>query len=117
MEKARKAADLLASNLRMLMKKNKLSRSALAKRCGVSPRHLAYILASEKSATIDVLERIARVFGLECWQLISRDLTDSQSVNSQVSKVIHEYVQATEDGRELILKIAEREAKYRTKPT
>lgn len=106
------AAELLAHNLRLMMKKHGYSKAELERRSGVSDRHIAYILTMERVASIDVVESIAKAFGLQAWQLIHEKLTDDSAVNHKVEQVISDYMNASDDGRKLIFMVAEREAKY-----
>ena len=62
----------LAANLAALMQASSEmpSQSAVAKRAGMDQRTVGRILNEEHSPTITQLERLARAFGLEPWQLL-----------------------------------------------
>lgn len=68
--------ETVASNLRALMlhagmeKKGEPNQSDLARASGANQRTVGRILAREQSPTVEMLETIARAFGLHAWQLL-----------------------------------------------
>lgn len=110
--------ETLIKNLRFLMKKEKLSEEVLGKRCGVAQKTINNILNGESSPTIDTLDKIAGAFGLNSWHLILQDLPDDLIKSASIANLYKAYIAATDEGRQLIDHVAEREARYepRVKP-
>jgi transcriptional regulator with XRE-family HTH domain len=60
----------LASNIRAAVARKNTTIVALADLAGVSSAHLYDVVRSEKSATVDFLEKVAEALGVEPWQLL-----------------------------------------------
>lgn len=70
-------SQIVAENLRalilgagMVKKDGEPNQSTLARVSGADQRTVGRILAHEQSPTVDMLETIARAFGLHAWQLL-----------------------------------------------
>ena len=64
--------EILTANLRALMKQAGItSQAQLARLAGVSQTQISNMLSGRKSATIDMLERLATAFGCERWLLLA----------------------------------------------
>ncbi len=77
------ARNVLAINLRKLMEQSPdlCTQSAIAKKSGVAQTTIGYMLRSEslvKAPNLDNVEKIARVFGLEAWQLLHPSMGDRE---------------------------------------
>jgi len=105
---------ILARNLRALKEHDKRlwSDKELARRSTVSDRMIGRILASESSASVDILDKLAKPFKLTGWQLLV-NVPDINEISS-FSELFSNYTQANAEGKEHILTIAEREAVYST---
>lgn len=73
--------EIISKNLRALMidsgmakKDGEPNQSTLAKRSGADQRTIGRVLARELSPTVDMLEKLARAFGLHAWQMLIPDL-------------------------------------------
>lgn len=106
-----KAVDVLATNLRALMDAHDIKKPELHKRSGVSQRMIAYILSKQRTATVETVEDLARVFGLAAWELLMPDLQPTKI--DKVEGLVRNYLQASDSGREYLDRVAEHEAKYR----
>ena len=68
--------ETVAANLRALMlhagmeKKGEPNQSDLARASGANQRTVGRILSRDQSPTVEMLETIARAFGLHAWQLL-----------------------------------------------
>ena len=68
--------ETVAANLRALMlhagmsKKGEPNQSDLARASGANQRTVGRILAREQSPAVEMLETIARAFGLHAWQML-----------------------------------------------
>lgn len=103
--------DNLRANLAMLVDKKGWSIEELARRSHVSSRMIHFILKDERTASIEIAEKLARAFGLEGWHILmpnlERDLVDSPTI----SRLFNGYQKASSDGRALIDQVVTREAK------
>lgn len=107
-------SDNLAENLRMLMQAFGInSNRDLARQSGVSDRMIGRILNRESSATVDIVEKLGRPFGLTGWEMIMPKLHLDLLRSGKLERLIENYYMASDEGRDLIDHIAEREAKYR----
>lgn len=102
----------LSDNLRMLMERTEMSQAELAKKSGVSQRTISNILAGTHEPGIEIVDKIARVFGLEGWKLQMRDLPPDLLGNDMVEQTLGALAQANPAGREMIVRLAEREAHF-----
>lgn len=104
----------LATNLRELMRETGMSARAVSSKSGVSLRMINYILIGERKATLDVADRIAAVFGINGWQIIKPELKIDLARSGRLSKLVEHYESASEEGRQYLDRVAEREGKYRS---
>lgn len=107
-----KPKETLAKNLKMLMDETGIKVSALSKSSGVSVRMILYILKEEKTATIDTANDLAAVFRLDGWSLLMPDLRADLMKNGRLTKLVKNYLTASQQGREYIDHVAEKEADY-----
>lgn len=108
----------MARNLHALMELHGYKQEPLAEKAGVSQRTIGNMLDPEGPATrIDNVDAVAAVFGLDGWHLIMPNLIeDLIDGSSGIAETIRNYLQASEDGKRHILRIAEREAEYNAPP-
>jgi len=103
---------ILAQNLKALKshEKRHWSDKELSRRSKVSDRMIGRILAGESSASVDILDKLAKPFNLTAWQL----LADVENINelSQFNELFNNYNRSTDERKEYILSVAEREADY-----
>lgn len=107
-----KPVEIIVENLRLLMRATSIKKKQLAQKSGVSERMIGYILAKEKTPTVDVTDAIAKAFGLEGWQLMIPGVKADLAKSGKLSKLMHNYAIASDNGREYIDRVAEQEAKY-----
>lgn len=110
-----KTRETLANNLNYLIKINGDSGESVAKRCGISAKTVNNARKTEHSVTLDVIDKIASAFGLNGWHLIMPNLPDDLKSSKQIEQLYSNYTAASADGRDMIEKIAEREADYANK--
>ena len=77
----RAPTEIVSANLRALMidsgmakKDGEPNQSTLAKVSGADQRTIGRVLAQELSPTVEMLEKLARAFGLHAWQMLIPDL-------------------------------------------
>jgi len=108
------ASIRFANTLKQLMGARGISVKTLSKKSGVSARMIYMILKGERKPTIEVIERLANALGLSAWELLLPiDDIDAEML-THLESLLLSYATASEEGRELIWKVAEREAKYGT---
>lgn len=102
----------VAANLRTLLDKRAWTQTELALKSGVSQRHISNVLRQQTGCSIETLDALAGAFGLPGWLLtlagLEPDLLDSHRLPSLLSS----YGSAGPEGRELIDRLAEREAHH-----
>jgi transcriptional regulator with XRE-family HTH domain len=104
--------EAVAKNLRRLMDVNGLTQVQVAKRAGVSQRHISNVLNAAQEPGIEKINKIAQAFGLHGWQLQMPNLPEDMLTDGRVTRVIDALTRATPEGREMIERLAEREAHY-----
>lgn len=104
--------DVIVGNLRALMRSSGIKKKQLSERSGVSERMIGYILAKEKTPTVEVTDMLARAFGLSGWQLMIPDVRADLAKSGKISKLVRNYSVASDNGRDYIDRVAEQEAKY-----
>lgn len=113
MKKRTSTPETLASNIREMMRATGMTKADVAKKSGVSERMIGYILSKERSPTVDVAEALGRAFGLSGWQMIMPDLPVQLAKNGLLERLVKNYSSISEEGREYINRVAEREANYK----
>lgn len=102
----------VAVNLRALMEKREWTQTVLAKKAVVSQRHVSNVLNGQTGCGIQILDAIASAFELPGWVLMIPgfhvDILDSQAI----TELIDHYRDAGPEGRQLIDRLAEREAHH-----
>ena len=102
--------EILVENIRSLMKETKTTKPMLAKKSGVSERMIAYILAKQRTPTVDIAESLASAFGLRGWQLMVPGI--KPEIAKSTDSLISRYSEMTPEGREYLDRVAEQESKY-----
>jgi transcriptional regulator with XRE-family HTH domain len=108
-------AETLSKNLRYLLAREGWSEAELARRSKVSQKSINNAVNGVYKTKIDTAERMAEPFKLTGWDLIRPTLIQELESRGSSDKLLEAYFSANEEGQQLILSIAEREAKYRVK--
>lgn len=106
----------LARNLDFLRKlgPDKPSRRKLAERAGLVPQTVNNIYRPDgPSPTLDTLDKLASVNGLETWMLLLPNLPSLIGHRRQLGRLIERYAGSDEAGQRLIDEVAERAAGYK----
>lgn len=104
--------EVLANNLRYMMKDRGWNQKELARASGVSQRTVSNILSEVKTPTLDTVELLAKAFGLTMWHLIMPTLIDDLQSPTSIKDVYDKYFAASLEGRAHILSVSDREARY-----
>jgi transcriptional regulator with XRE-family HTH domain len=106
---------VVAHNIKRLMVHQGWTQEKLARQAGVNQKTISNIVSTDKfdiSPTLESIDRIAFVFGLPVWHLCLPDLPLDQLVSTRIERLVRDYLTATGERREEILRVAEREAHY-----
>lgn len=107
-----KTEKTLSQNLKHLMELSGWNVEEVAKRSGVSKRMVSYVISMERKASITIAEDLAKAFNLEGWHLIMPNLPRDLEQSKALRRLIDDYIGSDNEGRDMISKVAEREAKY-----
>lgn len=104
--------DAVARNIQALMRRHQMTQVALAKKSGVSQRHISSIVRAAAEAGTEKLDKIARVFGLRGWQLQMPNLPEDLLDSDVIGRVVRSLAEVPPKGREFIAETAVREAHF-----
>ncbi len=96
----------VARNVAILMRWKGWNQSELARRSGVSQRHISDLLRSLSDCTTELVEQLAKAFGVPSWQIMMDDITEELLTNTDLRIVVETYVR-NPNGRKLILGAAD----------
>lgn len=112
MQKKPRPADVFRTNLKGLLDRTGMKVTQLERDTGVSSRMIRFILDGERKPTVDMAEAIAHGFGLTGWQMLLPNLLDDLVNSHQLELLIQLFVDTPADGRDYVLRVAEKESKY-----
>lgn len=104
--------ETLKNNLSILMERDSLSETGLAKRAKVAQKTVNNIMNLRSTPTLDVLTRLAQALNVTPWLLIMPDLPSDMLRSHEAERLLRSYIDSNNDGRELILHVSERESRY-----
>ena len=104
--------QILIENINMLMNETDIDISQLATKSKISKRMIQYILSMERKPTIQTADALGKAFGLTGWQLIIPSLRMDMIKNGSLEKLVKNYADSTDPGKEYISRVAEKEATY-----
>lgn len=91
----------IGRNLATLMKWKGWNQTELARRSGVSQRHISDILKGLTDPTTEMVEKLAGAFAVQSWQMMMSDITEDLLTSTDLQIVVATYV-STPAGRRLI---------------
>jgi transcriptional regulator with XRE-family HTH domain len=94
------------------MEARNMTQKELEKKSGVSQRQISNILNKQTGCGVEAADALARVFNLNGWHLLIPDLPNELLTSPTLVKLVDAYTHASGEGREMILRVAEREATY-----
>lgn len=103
----------LATNLKALIECHGLTAPDVAKRAGVDRKTINNQLNARYDPRPEQVDKVAAVFGLSGWQLLSPTLDAARNGDGKVETLLEYFSGADDKGREDILRIAEIAARYR----
>lgn len=111
-----KTSDTLITNLKTLMNVTKMTKDQVATKSGISSRMISYILAGEKTPSIELAEALGKAFGLSGWHMIMPSLPYDLAKSGklyELDELVRNYVASDDEGRDFLNKAAQREARYK----
>jgi transcriptional regulator with XRE-family HTH domain len=115
MRRKQSAREQVRKEINRLFRASGMTETELAKKAGVSQKTVNNLLHDRHPPSLVTVEACAAALGVEIWQLFLSDETLDQTASPQESlKLIHAYKTASTAGRDIILRVAEREAEYIT---
>lgn len=85
----------------------------VAKKSGVDPKTINNMIHGRFDPRPEKADQVARVFGLDGWQLLIPDLPIDMLKNGKLEQLIANYVSASPEGRDSISQVAAMAAKFR----
>lgn len=87
--------------------------SELAAKSGVSQKKINNVLNNTQDTGSGICDQLARPFGLVGWQLMVKDLPEAVLRDGHTLRsLVENYISSSSEGRLMIDRVAEREAKY-----
>jgi transcriptional regulator with XRE-family HTH domain len=109
-------AEAISRNLTALLERHNMSQNQLAAASGVGQRTISDIVRLKSQPTAETLHRLAKPFKLQGWQLAMPNLPPELLDSDIIGKVIRDLVESNPEGRTLIVRTAEREARFSKLP-
>jgi transcriptional regulator with XRE-family HTH domain len=107
---------VLADNVMRLMADRGDTQTSVAERGGISQRAVGYVVTFGKThqqqPTLRTVDGLARAFEIPAWMLFIPDLPLDLLKSQRVAKLVENYRDAPEEGRESVDRIAESEVRY-----
>lgn len=104
--------DVVIENVKTLMGMRGDTTYSLAERSGLAQSTVSNILSGRHKISVDTADVLAAAYGLDGWHLLLRDLSSDLLGSPRVTKLYELYLAASDEGREYIESVAERESKY-----
>jgi transcriptional regulator with XRE-family HTH domain len=92
-----------------------MSEAEVSKHSGVSKKSINNMLNARHAPTLDHVDAVAAVFGLNLWHMILPSLPDELVASKSLDDLIARYGRADARGRESIDRVAEIAAEYHDK--
>lgn len=98
---------VFAKNLKGLIEASGVSAPEIARRAGVDRKTVNNQLNARFDPRPELVDAVAKVFGIEGWMLLSDSFDPENSLNTNLTRLIELFKASNELGRDSILKIAE----------
>ncbi len=110
--KKKTTVEVFRENLRNLINEKGWSNRGLERKSGVSDRMIGKVLNGESKPSVEIAEKLAKPFGLTGWQMLLPTLVNDPASNAKLSQLVDSYTKANKEGKDLILTLADNQAKY-----
>lgn len=119
MAKRPSSADVIAANVRRLMKHLNLSQAELGRKAGVAQTLLSGLLSPDgasKNPTSSTVDKLADAFKITPWKLLVEDITLDSLLDQEVERLVLAFATVPPEGRLTILRVADAEVRYAQAP-
>ena len=114
--KGKSVRNVFAENLAKLMAKTDMNAPSVAKKAGLTPRGIHYILDKDRAPSIETAEAIAHVFGFTAAHLLNPDFDPDLLKNGSFDRLLHAYASADDEGRRVMENTADYVARRQEAP-
>lgn len=109
----RKSKEVLRDNLRLLMRRDEVDTKSVSQKSGLDKKTINNVLNARHEPRLDVLDAIAKVFGVSPWELLLPKLTAELAQDTKnIDRLFNVYQSTDQTGRHSIMSIAEMAARY-----
>lgn len=98
----------LATNLRLLMDAHGMSQMDLYRASKVPQRTISNMLSGKHSCSLESVNAVAGVFGLNGWHIIMPNLPADLVGSTSIAELVSAYIDASPEDRELITLVSRR---------
>jgi len=115
MAKRPSSADVVAANIRRLMRHLNLSQAELGRKAGVAQTLLSGLLSPEgasKNPTALTIDKLADAMRVAPWKLLVQDISIENLLSDEMERLVASFATVPVEGREAILRVAEAEVRY-----
>lgn len=98
--------DTLSANVKQLMTLRGWTQMDLAQYANIAQKTVSNILNARSDIQLDILDKIARAFGLNLWHLIMPNLPDDLAQSTKLDRLLNHYLNASPEGREMLDRLA-----------
>jgi transcriptional regulator with XRE-family HTH domain len=104
---------VVRDNLKFLMAQGNIPPGELAEKAGIDRKTLNNFLNARYDPRPEMLDKVAGVFGLDGWMLLSPLVKEGGEHSSQINRLLTAYAAASDKGKENVLRVAEMAAEYK----
>lgn len=108
MAQSSSSSATVVTNIQELKRARGWSNRDLARQSKVSDRMIGKILNNESEPTTATLDKIAKAFGIESWQLLVPGIRAELFGDDHFGRVFHAYIETDDEGR----RVMESQAEY-----
>ena len=108
-------AEAFADNIRRLMARDGISQNELGKLAGIAQTNISGLVKKSlkpKNPKFETLAKLAAHFKVEPWLLLVPEIPLELLSDHSLSRVLASYTVVSDKGRQMILHVAEQEARY-----
>jgi transcriptional regulator with XRE-family HTH domain len=106
--------EILVNNLRRYRKKNKITQSTLAEKCGTSTSYIGQIEIGNRFPSLDLIDKIAQVLNIKPYLLFYDD-SNNQTDGVIPEKTKNEIPKLDNDDRQIIFQLVRQLSKSKRK--
>jgi transcriptional regulator with XRE-family HTH domain len=100
---------VLADNLRALKDRHGWTQTEIADKADISQRYVSSVLSQEQDPTTEIVDGLAKAFGLPVWLLLVPELSVELLDSQEIPLLVRHFAGADPDGQSALTKLAQRE--------